>query len=91
MWKEVFISVVKILHVINIIHLLCRINVPLVYADRIIKMRKKKWTMYPFPSDPESRQMWVNALPNKLTEVTVNMAVCIKHWPENHETLMKKG
>ena len=74
------------LHVINIIHLLCRINVPLVNADRITKV-KEKVKMYPFPSDPESRQMWDNTLPNKLTEVIV----CIKHWPENHETFMKKG
>ena len=54
------------------------------------KGKKEKVKMYPFPSDPESRQMCVNALPNKLTEVTVNMAICVKHWPENHETFMKK-
>ena len=55
------------------------------------KGEKEKVKIYPFPSDPESIQMWVNALPNKLTEVTVNMAVCIKYWPENHETFLKKG
>ena len=57
------------------------------------KGEKEKVKIYPFPSDPESIQMWVNALvpPNKLTEVTVNMAVCIKYWPENQETFLKKG
>ena len=44
-----------------------------------------------FPSDKDERQRWLDALPNVVTKVTKNTVVCVKHWPLNYQTCMKKG
>ena len=50
-----------------------------------------KGTIHGFPDDPDERDTWVNALPNKIkiTDITVNVGVCELHWPQDVPTKPK--
>ena len=44
-----------------------------------------------FPSNEEERQRWLDVLPNVVEKVTRDTVVCVKHWPPDYQTYMKKG
>lgn len=49
--------------------------------------------VYRFPSttdEERDRQLWFNSLPNKV-EDTDTKRICQKHWPENFESIKRKG
>ena len=52
----------------------------------------KPISFYKFPTDPELRQKWIRALPNKLdiNQVTENMCVCSEHFPADVATRTKR-
>ena len=46
---------------------------------------------FPSTTDEErSRRLWFDSLPNKV-EDTDSKRICEKHWPENYETVKRKG
>lgn len=48
----------------------------------------KEYRVIAFPKNNEERQRWINSLPNviNLENVTENMGVCERHWPEGYAT-----
>ena len=33
------------------------------------------------PKDSDERKTWINSMPNQLSDATMDMGVCRKHWP----------
>ena len=45
-----------------------------------------------FPSDPDQKQRWINALVNiLLKEQTQDIVLCIRYWSSNYRTYSEKG
>ena len=40
-------------------------------------------TVYSFPNNEEERKKWLNAIPNKIENLSKSMKVCSRHWPPN--------
>ena len=61
--------------------------------DDTKKKETTKVSVYKFPTKDDEKRAWVNALPNmvKVEDVTENVVICEKHWPEGFETTTKKG
>ena len=61
--------------------------------DSDIKETGKTYQVFSFPAenDPErSRKEWYERLPNVITD-THGKKICIRHWPENFETVNRTG
>ena len=58
-----------------------------------IKETGKTYQVFSFPAEKEtdrSRKEWFDSLPN-VTEDTPGKKICIRHWPENFETVNRTG
>ena len=54
---------------------------------------KETYQVFSFPAenDPDrSRKEWYDSLPNVIIDTT-GKKICIRHWPENYETVKRKG
>lgn len=61
--------------------------------DSDIKETGNTYPVFSFPAlnDPDrSREEWFDSLPNVITD-TPGKKICIRHWPENFETINRKG
>ena len=70
----------------------CVINCSSNY-DSDVKETGKIYPVFSFPAkdDPErSRKEWFESLPNVITD-TQGKKICIRHWPENFETINRTG
>ena len=47
-------------------------------------------TIFSFPKGKDQRELWFASLPN-VTVDSKGKKICKKHWPENYETVWKKG
>ena len=69
----------------------CVINCRSMYKKKK-KEKEEKVTVYGFPTDPEEKIRWVDALPN-LNKVipTKYIGICKKHWPQDFTVTRVKG
>ena len=53
----------------------------------------KKYKVIGFPNDSDEKKSWLDTLPNviRLEDVTVNIGICLRHWPDNYDTKTVQG
>ena len=51
---------------------------------------EEKVCVYGFPNEEAEREKWIKALPNKISNITRNIGICVKHWPPDCPTRQVK-